>query len=76
MTSDQLMDLLITRLVRERGGGRHRWRKIMGDVRLYSLTTHPHCNWAITPSGTSLEIEAVEHLADEVRLAHPIVERR
>ncbi len=76
MTSDQLMDMLIARLVREKGGGRHRWRKIVGELRLYSLATHPHCNWAITPSGTAFEIEAVEHLADEVRLTHPIVRGR
>ncbi|OYW87240.1 MAG: hypothetical protein B7Z20_05570 [Sphingobium sp. 32-64-5] len=73
MTADQMFDLLLARLVRDHGGSRHRWRKLIGPIRLYSIATHPHCNWTATPVGTAAEIEAVERLADELRLAHPIL---
>ncbi|GLT02752.1 hypothetical protein GCM10007897_41750 [Sphingobium jiangsuense] len=76
VTSDQMVDLLLARLVKERGGGKFRWRRVVGPVRLYSLATHPHCNWAITPAGTSAEVEAVERLADDLRLSHPILSGR
>jgi hypothetical protein len=73
MTPDQLTDLLITRLLRDHGGQKHKWRKILGPLRLYRRDTHPHCNWAFQPVGSHAEIEKVESLADEMRLTHPIV---
>jgi len=73
MTSDQLTDLLVARLVRDHGGTKHRWRRAIGPVRLYSLVTHPHCNWAIDPTGTHKEIGLIEHLLDDVRLRHPVL---
>lgn len=73
MTADQLIDLLIARLLRDHGGQKHKWRKIVGPVQIYARETHPHCNWAIHPVGSAAEIEMVEQLADEVRLNRPFV---
>jgi len=74
MTQSQLSDLLIAKLVREHGGTRHRWRRLAGPVRLYSLRTHGHCNWAITPTGSVSEIAAIEQLLDDLRMDHPILD--
>ncbi len=46
---------------------------VIGEVKIYSRATHPHCNWAITPSGSAGENSAVEAVADDLRSAHPIV---
>jgi hypothetical protein len=43
-------------------------------VKFYARATHPHCNWALNPTGSFGEIEAVESLADELRLRHPVLE--
>lgn len=72
MTALDLQDLLVTMLARE-AGDRRRWRIVIGRVRVHSLSTHPHCNWSIAPSGTAAEIDSVERLLDTVRLRHPIV---
>lgn len=69
----QLETLLVTRLIRAHGGSRLRWRRALGPVRLYDVATHPHCNWAVTPSGTVSENRAIEELCDEVRGEHPVV---
>lgn len=73
MTTDQLKDLLLARLIRNYGGIRSEWRKRIGPVRLYSVATHPHCNWAIDASGTRAQIEAIETLVDDLRSTHPIL---
>lgn len=73
MTQGQLIDLLLARLLRTHGGTRHRWRRLVGPVRTYSLDTHPHCNWAINPTGSSSEIGAIEQLLDDLRMSYPIV---
>jgi hypothetical protein len=73
MTASDLQSLFVTTLVRDAGGDRRRWRMIVGDIRLYSVTTHPHCNWSVTPAGASSAIDRVERLADDLRAAHPIV---
>lgn len=73
MTASDLQSLFITTLVRDAGGDRRHWRLIVGDVRLYSVTTHPHCNWSVTPAGSSSEIDRVEQLADHLRARHAIV---
>jgi hypothetical protein len=72
-TVSQLQDLLVSRLTRESGGNRRRWRSAVGPVRVYALATHPHCNWSISPSGTATEIARVETLLDSIRISHPIV---
>lgn len=73
MTADDLIDLLVTRLVREHGGAKHLWRRRVGVVKLYSLTTHAHCNWAIAPTGSAKQIDAIENLIDDLRLSYPIL---
>lgn len=73
LTVDQLKDLLLARLVRDHGGIRREWRKRVGEVRLYSVSTHPHCNWAIDAVGTRAQVEAIETLIDDLRLRHPIL---
>lgn len=73
MTRDALIDLFIRKLLREGNGTRRRWRAVLGEVKLYSVATHPHCNWLISPSGDAYENAAVERLADQIRGEHPIV---
>jgi hypothetical protein len=73
MTAADLRDLFLTTLARRFGGNRRRWRMVIGEVKIYSRATHPHCNWAITPSGSAGENSAVEAVADDLRSAHPIV---
>lgn len=73
MTAADLRDLFIRTLLRRIGGTQRRWRIVLRDVRVYSLETHLHCNWAVMPSGTIAENAAVERLADELRSSHPIV---
>ena len=71
MTASELQDLLVAALVRRTAGSQRSWRLAVGRVRLYDPATHPHCNWAIDPSGSAGQVETIERLIDEVRLAHP-----
>jgi hypothetical protein len=73
MTAADLRDLFLTTLTRRFGGNRRRWRIVIGEVKLYSRATHPHCNWAVNPSGSAGENCAVEAVGDDLRSAHPIV---
>jgi hypothetical protein len=73
MTRADLLDVFVKTLIRQIGGNRRRWRAVLGDVKLYSLTTHAHCNWLISPSGDAYENAAVERLADRLRSEHPIL---
>ena len=73
MTSSDLLDLFVRTLQRNAGGSLHRWRMIVGEVRIYDRATHPHCNWSIWPHGTARENAAVESLADRLRGTHSIV---
>jgi hypothetical protein len=73
MTRIDLRDLLVKRLAATAGGPAQRWRRAIGEVRVYPLATHPHCNWSVMASGTAWEIETVEQLLDAVRIAHPHV---
>ena len=76
MTASDLQSLILTTLVREQGSDRRRWRLVLGEVRVYSLATHPHCNWSVTPAGDFADIDAVETLVDGMRAQHPIVTTR
>lgn len=76
MTASDLQSLLITALLRDHGGDRRRWRLVLGDVKVYPLATHAHCNWSVTPSGAFDDIDAVETLVDRVRAQHPIITSR
>jgi hypothetical protein len=73
MTSGELHDLFLSTLVREAGGTRRHWRLVVGDVKLYPVETHPHCNWTVTPNGTAAATGEVERIADMLRARHPIV---
>jgi len=73
MTATELRDLIVGRLVRENGGGTVRWRKVLGELRVYSLDTHAHCNWDARPAGPSADVTLVEQAADQMRLRHPFV---
>lgn len=73
MTSGQLHDLFLATLVRQAGGNRRRWRLVLGDVKVYSTATHPHCNWSVTPTGSPSENDTVERIADDLRVSRPIV---
>lgn len=73
MTSYDLEQTLISRLVRERGGTSQTWRRALGKVIVRNADTHAHCNWDIRPSGTSSQNATIERLLDDVRLEHPIV---
>ncbi|OHT20603.1 hypothetical protein BHE75_02602 [Sphingomonas haloaromaticamans] len=73
MTSSELQNLIVATLTRNAGGSRRRWRLVVGPVRVYSLGTHPHCNWSVAPSGSAGENAVVEDLIDTIRSAHPIV---
>jgi hypothetical protein len=73
MSTADLSDLFLTTLARRFGGSRRRWRIVIGDVRVYPLATHPHCNWAVNPAGGIGEVAAVEQVSDELRARHPIV---
>jgi hypothetical protein len=73
MTSGALQDLFLATLVRRAGGNRRRWRLVIGDITVYATATHPHCNWALTPTGTAAENDIVERIADDLRVTHPIV---
>jgi hypothetical protein len=73
MTSGELKDLFLSTLVREAGGTRRHWRLVVGDLKIYSLDTHPHCNWSVTPSGSSAATGEVERVADALRARHPVI---
>lgn len=73
MRTSELQEMIVSTLVRKRGGTRRRWRIALGPIRVYDRATHPHCNWSVSPSGNASDIEAIEALLDEVRLDHPIV---
>jgi hypothetical protein len=73
MTASDLKQLLITRLVRERGGTSQTWRRAIGKVIVRDTKTHPHCNWDFRLSGTDAQHAAIERPLDDVRLEHSIV---
>jgi hypothetical protein len=74
MTAADITDQFLAILLREVGGTRRRWRNVIGPVKLYSASTHPHCNWSITPGGEADENAAVERVADRLREKHPILQ--
>jgi hypothetical protein len=73
MTASDLEQLLITRLIRERGGTSQTWRRALGKVIVRDTKTHAHCNWDFRLSGTDAQRAAIERLLDDVRLEHSIV---
>ena len=73
MTANDMIDLLVARLMRDHGKSKHHWRKAIGPIRLYSAATHPHCNWVATPTGMGRDVALIESLLADVRLAHPML---
>jgi hypothetical protein len=73
MTAFDLEQLLIARLVRERGGTSQTWQRALGSVIVRDTATHAHCNWDVRSSGTDAQRAAIEHLLDDVRLEYPIL---
>ena len=74
MKATDLRDLIIRQVARNNGGGTVRWRKTLGDLRVYPRTTHAHCNWDARPTGPPQDVAAIEKVVDEIRLQHPFVE--
>ncbi|MFZ5748024.1 MAG: hypothetical protein ACOY45_10285 [Pseudomonadota bacterium] len=74
MTDADLTDLFVATLIRTRGGTRARWRRVLGQVRVYDRATHPHCNWELAPRGSPADIAAVEALSDRLRGEHPLID--
>jgi len=73
LTASDLEQLLITRLVRERGGTSQIWQRALGKVIVRDTKTHPYCNWDFRLSGTDAQRAANERLLDDVRVEHSIV---
>lgn len=73
MTASDLELLLIAHLVRKEGGTSQSWRRALGKIKVRDASTHSHCNWEVTPSGTALQRAAIEELLDDVRLQHSII---
>jgi len=74
MDSTELHTLIIEELRKAHGGGTVRWRNALGEIKLYPLSTHAHCNWDVRPAGRPAEVAAVEAVVDRIRLSHPVVE--
>lgn len=74
MTATELREIMVSALVKISSGGRGRWRAILKDIRVYSTTTHAHCNWDVFPTGTPYEIAAASRAADALRDRHPFVD--
>ncbi len=73
MTAYDIREKLVRALVRTHGGPLMRWRTVVGEIRVYPLSTHPHCNWRADPSGSVREVELVERTIDLLIAQHPIV---
>lgn len=76
MTASELRDLIVRLLAKENGGGTLRWRKVLGELKVYPRSTHAHCNWDARPSGSAGDVAAIESAVDRVRLQHPFVDDR
>lgn len=76
MNAADLKELLVARLIRERGGTSQTWQRAVGKVIVRDIGTHSHshCNWDVTVSGSDVQRAAIERLLDDVRLQHPILE--
>lgn len=73
MDAADIEELLIGRLIRERGGTSQTWQRALGKVIVRDMGTHAHCNWDVRVSGTDAQRAAIERLLDDVRLEHPIL---
>ena len=70
MTASELTAMILARLIRIEGGSRQAWRRRLGEMRVYSPATHPHCNWDFADSASNRSIEAA---LDWARAAYPMI---
>jgi len=73
MQSTQIHGLILAHLIRNVGGTRQHWRRAVGNLRVFPIATHAHCNWDVYPSGTAADIRAVNEAVDEIRERHPLI---
>ncbi len=75
MTASELQDIVVATLARRMGGTQRRWRMALGPIKLLDSAMYTHCNWSVTPSGSSSENHAIESLLDQIRIDHPILDK-
>lgn len=75
MTAIEMRELIATRLVRAEGGTRQQWRRAIGEIKVYAMETHPHCNWDARPTGEVSEVQAVNDAVDHIRMTRPHLQR-
>jgi hypothetical protein len=73
-TASELRDVLVRDIVRSNGGSTIRWRRVVGEVKVYSRSTHAHCNWEATPSGSAHDVSIAERAIDAIRPRFPYVD--
>jgi hypothetical protein len=73
MHSSQIQNLILAQLVRSVGGTRQHWRRAIGQLRVHSINTHPHCNWDVYASGRPADVHAINQVVDQLRTTHPHV---
>jgi hypothetical protein len=76
MTAADLRDILARDLTKANGGSAARWRRAIGEVKVYPRSTHAHCNWELRPIGSATIVDHVERAADAIRAARPFVDER
>jgi hypothetical protein len=76
VTAADLRDILARDLTKANGGSAAGWRRAIGDVKVYSRSTHAHCNWELRPIGPATVVDRVERAADAIRAAQPFVDER
>lgn len=74
MTASELRDILVRDITRTHGGSTARWRRVVGPVKVYSRTTHAHCNWEARPSGSPHDVAVAEQAIDAIRPRLPYVD--
>jgi hypothetical protein len=74
MTPGALLDLLTEMLAAATGKGHIHWMKVLGPVMTHPLSTHPRCNWSISPKGTRVDVDAAAKAIAIARERHPHIE--
>jgi hypothetical protein len=74
MTASELRDILVRDITRTHGGSTARWRRLVGSLKVYSRTTHAHCNWEARPSGSPHDIAIAEQAIDAIRPRFPYID--
>jgi hypothetical protein len=74
MTASELRDILVRDIIRAHGGSTARWRRVVGPVKVYSRSTHAHCNWEVRPSGSPHDVAIAEQAIDAIRPRLPYVD--